>query len=456
MAEQQQQQQQQPPPQPPQQPTLEEVIQAMTARLENAEGAIQAADARANEARAETATLAGFLRRIPEEGAGGGMRQRLREFSNENPKDTYIQWERHLRAVAQCNRWKPDQVIVASKAAMIGQASDLAQALPNSVDHCTECDPPGTLEAYYKQLRKLFVSPAHERLARSQFDSRVQGPKEPIRVFHGLLLGLYTDGHAKIQEAWRDNPLLPVPAPYRNRGEAIGFKSQMLIQHFISGLRDRTVRERLLDQQIAQDKQFATYTDVLQAALGYMGNIQQSNEDQLRIKQGGARGHRLIKEYDYLSGANTGDKEEPMEIGAIQDRQQGQQDCRLHPGAGHSDARCIVQRKKKMAANRGPVTTTKVYHGKPSDMKTERAMRKNGKVDRATAKCNRCGGIGHFERECPSAPTTQGKSGARSRVNVVVDEDQMAEDENLEEVGLDEEEEGPEYVDSDAEEDLNE
>ncbi len=380
------------------------------------------------------------------------MNQKLDRFTNEDDKNNFLQWERHLRATARINQWTDDQTVMAAKAAMHGQASDLAQALPDTVRDCRECEPAGTLEAFYGQLRKLFVSPAHERLARAQFDNRVQGAKEPIRVFHGLLLALFKDGHAKIQEAWRDNLHMPVPAPYLNRREPVGSRSQMLIQHFISGLRDKVIRDRLLDQQVAQGHEFNSYTDVLAASLAYLGNVEQSEEDQRRIRQGGPRGR--IREYDYLKGVR-GDREEPMEIGALQDRRGGGNACRLHPEAAHTDQQCIVQRRKKAAnAGKGPVTSTQTFHAKPADGKKDRFVRKT-KVDRSSATCRVCKGVGHFGNECPSSSRSQGTT--RQRVNAVADGDQEDDDDQI--LVVDDEyddEQEEEYEDSDEEEDQQE
>lgn len=85
------------------------------------------------------------------------------------------------------------------------------------------------------------VSPAHQQIARAEYEWRHQGPKETIRAFYAHLHRLWEDGYTEEDEPWRFN--MHLPEPYNGaRTNSPGYRSAKLINHFLAGLSDEDIR----------------------------------------------------------------------------------------------------------------------------------------------------------------------------------------------------------------------
>ncbi len=371
-------------------------------------------------------------------GAQGGRRLTLKakDYSAAPGGPTYLQWERSIRAICQANDYTLQQTILATKASLTGVASDMAQNLSN--DAAAYASP----RHFFEALRRVFVSPANIRLAQADFEKRTQRLQESIRVYHALLLALYTEGWAKVDEAWRDDEDNDPPAPYENHQEPIGSRSTRLIERFISGLRDDELRLRMRDSVI-DGQAFDTYEAVLNRALAFMANRDQNEYDAKCIKTGGTRLH--LKEFDTLVPQNRGFRQDrqdqPMELGAVGAggaAANAKKWCTHHRVDTHSDAECYVQGGRPQRKP-GPIADADrprqgggQLAGRPDPRPVagpRAGAPRAARVDRDTAKCDTCGGIGHFYRECPSKPR-RGRGQVRGRLGAIgegseVDDDQL-------------------------------
>ena len=355
---------------------------------------------------------------------------KIREFwggpTKERPQDeTYLQWERHVRNTLEVAGWTQPVAICMVKRSLRGMASDLSQTLAN--------DGYADLDEFCDTMKKLFVSPAHEAVAREQFDRRVQGPKEPIRAYHGMLLNLYLQGHVRQDEAWRypeQGVAIIVQPPYANAAQQPGSKSVRLIQHFISGLRSEKLRIKIRDAATVEGTEYNDYSEILTRALALQANFDRNEYDQKRLA---GYGDARMPAFDYWHRPPSRRPQEdpvPMDINKL-----GTAWCDLHQVDTHSNQDCVEQRRRRQgypptgrggqerqerrpAEGRGqPMTGARPGADRGPQPRAARPAQARGRT-----RCNRCTGIGHWEKNCPSDPQVKLD---RGRVNALEEEDEQ-------------------------------
>ncbi len=176
----------------------------------------------------------------------------------------YKRWARAAQIVCTGNQYTLGQTVAAVLSAMTGRASDITSTL--SADPASYANQ----EGFFAQLKSLFVTPAFQEVARAQFQSRVQGPQEPIRVYHAMLHKLWIDAYSQEEEPWRTDPNLPLP-PGAQLADPPGHQSRCLIEAFMQGLRQCQVRIKIWDS-ITYWMAICTYEEVLVRALAFLSN----------------------------------------------------------------------------------------------------------------------------------------------------------------------------------------
>ncbi len=400
-------------------------------------------------------------------------RLKIPEFSNEpsekgKKKQDYQQWVTRFRSAVRLNAYTPEQVIGAAQYALIGEAADLAECLSFELGAYAGADDEGRLNNFFVALKELFQTPARAQIARTIMETRVQREDEDIHVFHSRLHRLWKDGWADTEEAWR-NAAVPVPQdPYDNLAQRPGSRSRRLIEKFIAGVRQEDIRLEIR-RYITSGHDVTEYPEVLTLAVAFQSDKDRNAVDQRRITSG-----YHPKSYDdYINPprrarqARQGDAGEPMDVGNLDlAAVNGGKWCTFHRTDQHEDRECRAQRSSGAdTGSRGRPnnpSARKPGEGRSFPPSGSGASQKSsggpggmrgGKINRTTAKCGRCGGTGHFRRECPSAPGTlpalnQGRSqtgaGGNSRPPRRVNNLEDGEEDEVEQEHLD--------VDSDAEE----
>ncbi len=325
----------------------------------------------------------------------------------------YARFEQSCRHAIMANRWNLNTAIPAVLAALDGSAADSAATLSG--------DPAmynNNLDTFFNTLRMMFVSSAHEVVAKNRFESRVQGVKEDIRTYSNELFGLWLDAFSRQEEPWRYPPLhggeaVPVPEGV-DQNERPGFRSKRLIEHFLSGIRDKAVRIMIKNSLRIQPIQ--TYQDALDRATGFTASEEQAEVEEARIRQGTA----LQKRWENYT-PNTGKKEEgpePMDLGAFKKREErkenssgqvGQRFCRYHGNCNHTSDYCRVLKENPKAWNPDRKTSgsqssnvNRLSQRPPQQKGQDGEKKKNGREVQFI--CKNCGGKGHAAKVCPSAP----------------------------------------------------
>ncbi len=358
---------------------------------------------------------------------------KLQSFDGKTPR--YLEWERHLFAVALANNWQLDTTIRCAVAAMRGTASDMAQNLPlNAAQYGND------MVEFRQQLRSLFLSPAFRQNAMMSFDMRVQGKDEPLRVYWGALLDLYKEGHCFTDEAWREDPNAQPVAPYNAHAQPPGSRAPRLITAFIQGIYNPRLRLQVrnhVDGHLGH--QVVEYLEVQRVAVAFESNQARNECDTKRVKDAPQFYRHLERDGLQRPAQNTAARrnEEPMELGALaQTPGWAQKKCQLHPEAGHLNGECRVQRGQKL---QGRQEGQMPRAGPPQRLRGAQAK---AKIKRDEAVCSNCRGVGHFAKECPSAK--KAPKGAGGKPLNALDDPEEAEVAGEDEEGW-EEEEDPDY-----------
>ena len=254
----------------------------------------------------------------------------------------------------KAKKLEPPQSLYLILGALDGPALDMCRDLSEKVSNYK------TNEEFFEVLKEKFVSPAHTSIAKVNFERRCQEPKEDIKIYHGLLRSLYNDAY-EVKER-REN---------------------VLIERFLLGIRDKSLRQRVSELRIVN--QLPTdYDGVLNKALQYL-----AERERFSTMENFQRRFTNPNHPQQHHGSNS--MEEPMEIGS----------CRLHKGAKHSDSECYSQKKKSNNSNSNYSNNNNNNSNHNSNPGRKQGVAGNGK-------CFKCGKEGHFAKSCKNQENPRG------------------------------------------------
>lgn len=380
--------------------------------------------------------LAGVTKRLEQEldkakRRGKGPNIRIREFKDSQDPREYDSWVRHCKNVAKIMEFTPEETVGTVLASMTGSAAEITSVLSTDVTTYQN-----GIEGFWKNLRKLFVSPAHTSVAQAMFASRYQGRNESIRGYHAALNSVWTDAYLEEEEPWHHDDQIPVPNG-SNRQDAPGLKSRRLIEQFVTGLLDENIRVKIRDSITYRGAPIADYQEALNRALTLKTNADRAQAERQRGKIPIPFTPQFFDQPAATNRARPAGTttEEPMEIGAMgvgatgprQNTGQGRgvmtgsngKWCSFHRSVTHSTQEC----KTKDRPGNGP------QQGTSADRRMNRGGGNQGTVFRG--QCYRCKGHGHSSKYCATPPQAkpgpqqagQGTQANHRAVNQVVEED---------------------------------
>ena len=193
------------------------------------------------------------------------LKVKLEKYSHRANSDggEFTLWLQHAKRVISANNWDCQTAIrgMLSSSAMTSVMSEDAAHYHND------------LNIFIDALKKKFVTPASEAVARQRFDIALQGAKENINRFHARLQEAYCESYAAIDEPWRFNNALPVPDG-EDRATQTGHRNVRLIRQFIRGLSDERIRLELYNSETGGLGPITTYEAAINRALTYLSNIE--------------------------------------------------------------------------------------------------------------------------------------------------------------------------------------
>lgn len=315
--------------------------------------------------------------------------------------DDFNRWVQHAKHVKHANGWTDQQGVDAVLASMHGAAADITQAVDRTVETHTD------FNGFIRHLQGKFITPAFQEVARQQFEIRVQLSDEDAGVFHGKLQKLYSDAYGREDEPWQYNLNLPVPAGHA-RAESVGFRCKRLIQHFIAGLRDDSVRRRIRDS-ITCGRQIDTYSEALERALAFISNDEQTKAEKNRSSYG--------RQY-YAKWTSAGpsaapaarkpanDGVEPMDTSAvatvINRSQGGKQFCTFHKSDTHSTKDCrTLKARQDNQSKQGTSNPVKANGNSGNSSGPSKGNGNGNSGKRRGVRCYNCNENGHISPNCP-------------------------------------------------------
>ena len=360
-------------------------------------------------------------------GAGGG--HGVQRFDTKippyyaRPGEDFSNFERQARLIARMNGWSVLNTATATLAALRGTATSMTQNMT------VEEGQYATVDDFFNELRKLFVTPAYKEIAQATFHSRAQKTDENIRQFHSKLAVLWWDAYGEEEEPWRLDPNAALPEGRPNARQDIkGFKSWRLINQFTRGIRDRTLRSAM-KLMVKSNGPISDYTAALTMAMGIQADRQQLEVEDRHVKQCDNAptfdeiDQPLVKTQNKAKKYKDG--EEPMEIGALSApprQQQGQRPMRAYSNqAGTQGPRGQAGPGKQYCLRHGYCNhTTKTCREYNSRLATARNLASRNQAQQQPRRqmriltgsgqqekqkeerlCYHCNRPGHFARECP-------------------------------------------------------
>ena len=303
-------------------------------------------------------------------------------------KDDFDVFQRQATLTARGNNWTLRQTIVAVLHAMQGDASRITATVSHDPDNYDN------EQDFFDTIRLLFVTPAYSAQARAEFEARVQRKDENIRVFHGLLQKIWASGYMAQEEPWRAAAAGAPPAPHQ-LADPPGYRSNKLMEKFISGLANETLRVKIRDS-ITMGKDLTTYAEILERTLSFQANLTLNEENTRRVHSGQRHQYKPPAFDIPAQPSRRQDEPEPMEIGNIGNTRQGKEKyCKIHKVNTHRTEDCRVYRKEQQQKQQGNSrnnqakntgTTTKPNQGQ-------------GKTK--SRPCYECGSPNHFKANCP-------------------------------------------------------
>ena len=307
---------------------------------------------------------------------------------------TFDEWANHVRVMVASRKAVVPDCCYEIIGALRGSANLMAQRIVPKLASYT------SLEPFLEDLRRLFVSPAHRQQARALYERRVQLPGEPVKIYHGLLHQLYNDAYEKAEQ-----------------------KEASLIEHFVRGLRDERIANRLLELEV--EKKFPkTYDEALEMVLHYnaqhaklaKSKAQDSRKCELELRQY-REWLRDLKEpkREKEVKSTTTFTPEPMEVDA----------CKLHPFSPHTDADCRVQKKrKKQQLQKKAKVVSQATKAVPATSSTPTVPPRKRKSNLPRNVCAKCRQTGHWAKDCP------GKAG-QDQVSTLLSQEQESPNEEI-------------------------
>ncbi|XP_059097066.1 uncharacterized protein LOC131891489 [Tigriopus californicus] len=254
---------------------------------------------------------------------------------NKTTDRDYYRFETTAKAVASANGWTDHQTIKAVIVSVREEALDLLRPAIR--------DPSvfRTINDFWNRVRKQFVSPAHQQIARTEYQRRHQRPREDISTFHTQLHQLWEDAYLEGDEPWRSN--LQMPEPYTGaRADPTGYRSVKLINQFLTGLTDDEVRKSIKDAA-SLGHSITTYPDALTRALEFSANKEQTRMEKRRLMADHGPSFTQRKP-EYFQPR---DRTEPMEVGIIQTQSSAAPKwCRYHKRKSHNDEESLAQQRR--------------------------------------------------------------------------------------------------------------
>ncbi len=344
--------------------------------------------------------------------------------------ESFSNFERQARLIAQMNGWSVTNTAIATLAAMRGAATGMTKTMTVTEGQFKNVD------EFFTELRKMFVNPAYKQVAQAIFTSRAQKAQENVREFHNNLAVLWWDAYGEEEEPWRIDPAVKVPEG-RAMTEPKGFKSWRLINQFMRGLRDRTLRSAM-KLLIKSNGHITDYPSALERVMSIQADRQQLAVEDMHVKQ--CDNAPSFDEFDQAMvktkpGKKAKDDEEPMEIGALSaPPRYGQQRpkplygkpqnasgkfyCVRHGYCGHTTNNCKMYNSRLATARTGAVPKAQQQQPRRQvRILTGTGQQEKQQTERLCYNCNR---PGHFIKDCP-----------HKRMNHMIQEEEYVEEQEF-------------------------
>ena len=418
---------------------LEEVAAQFNAQLQQTQAELQAAQHAAQAAeQANNVANAAVANLVAQAGAGGGggggqviRLQRYDHGGDNKEKRTveFYRWINHLRHAAFANGWNTQRTIDTSLGSLDGVAADTTRAMVRNAAAYNN-----DTETFLSSLQRKFVSATYETVARVKFSQRRQLEDESIEIYHGQLSTLYEQAFAHLDEPWRYIPGADPPDPWQ-ANDPVGHRSRRLMEQFVSGLRNYTVKSqyRLSQTLIGMPE---TYDLLLERIMSLEGHQEQNQYESSQLRRGGKdtvyTGNRppprgggepmdigaLSRKVAELEKKYSGRNRVGAAAGAAGEGNRSGKWCTYHNVSTHDSRECRAQKgeqprqggqaargqggegnRQGAAGGQARQASSPRYHN--NNKYNQNQQNRPGNEKRGP-KCRNCDGFGHIYNQCPS------------------------------------------------------